>query len=111
MPTHDHWYLRCERRLHEPSRKQFLRSILSGLFALVAPSRTICAGGQQRAAPSSPRDVEGTGWTRFRGPNGAGVVSDREYPSSLGPDTVRWRRPFPPGKSSPILTSTCIFLT
>ena len=112
MPSNEHRGLGRERQVDAPSRKQFLRTALSGLMALVTPFRaTIPTLGQQNAAAGSPRDVEGTDWTRFRGPNGGGVASGRGYPTSLSPDTVRWRRPLPPGKSSPILTSSHIFLT
>jgi outer membrane protein assembly factor BamB len=51
-------------------------------------------------------------WTRFRGPNGTGVASTTGLPSDFGPTTgVVWKTPLPPGHSSPVLTSTRIFVT
>ncbi|MGA2261421.1 MAG: PQQ-binding-like beta-propeller repeat protein [Acidobacteriota bacterium] len=51
-------------------------------------------------------------WTRFRGPNGTGVSSATNLPVEFGPDkNVVWKTPLPPGHSSPVLTSTRIFLT
>jgi outer membrane protein assembly factor BamB len=80
-------------------------------MAALAPFRAIVPRAQQGAAPGGNDESESTGWTRFRGPNGAGVAPDRGYPAALGPETLLWRRPMPPGKSSPILTPSCIFLT
>jgi outer membrane protein assembly factor BamB len=51
-------------------------------------------------------------WDRFRGPNGTGVSASTGLPSEFGPDTaVAWKTALPPGHSSPVLTSTRIFLT
>lgn len=50
-------------------------------------------------------------WTRFRGPNGSGVASGKEYPSELGPGSLLWRHSISSGKSSPVLSRTSIFLT
>jgi outer membrane protein assembly factor BamB len=51
-------------------------------------------------------------WTRFRGPNGTGVSDATNLPVSFGPATnVRWKTPLPPGHSSPVVTSSRIFLT
>jgi outer membrane protein assembly factor BamB len=77
----------------------------AGLGALVP-------AGAQRGPVTGHGDGAGsTGWTRFRGPNGTGVAPDRGYPATLGPQTLLWRRSMPPGKSSPILTASAIFLT
>ena len=55
---------------------------------------------------------EPTVWPRFRGPNGSGVSQDRGFPVVFGKGkNVAWRTPVRPGKSSPILTRTQIFLT
>ena len=53
----------------------------------------------------------GADWLRFRGPNGTGVAvgSIVERPS-LG-ETLLWKTPLPPGHSSPVITSTKIFVT
>ncbi len=51
-------------------------------------------------------------WTRFRGPNGTGVVEEGPLPVVFGPGSnVNWETTLPPGKSSPILTESRIFLT
>jgi outer membrane protein assembly factor BamB len=56
-----------------------------------------------------PREEE---WSRFRGPNGAGVVADAGYPTEFGPDrNVKWRAAVRPGKSSPVLSRRHVFLT
>lgn len=54
----------------------------------------------------------GEEWSRFRGPNGVGIVNDSGYPWEFGRDkNVVWRTPFRFGKSSPVLTKDRIFLT
>ena len=59
------------------------------------------------AIPSSAVD-----WSRFRGPNGAGVLETSGLPAEFGPDkNVVWKTALPKGKSSPILTANRIFLT
>jgi hypothetical protein len=59
------------------------------------------------AIPSSAVD-----WSRFRGPNGAGVVETTGLPTEFGPDkNVVWKTVLPTGKSSPVLTDDRIFLT
>ena len=51
-------------------------------------------------------------WTRFRGPNGTGVAEEGPLPAVFGPGSnVIWETRLPPGKSSPIVTETRIFLT
>ena len=51
-------------------------------------------------------------WTRFRGPNGTGVADGAPLPVVFGPETnVAWVADLPPGKSSPVLGHTSIFLT
>ncbi|MBS1807244.1 MAG: PQQ-binding-like beta-propeller repeat protein [Acidobacteria bacterium] len=51
-------------------------------------------------------------WSRFRGPNGAGVSSATGLPTEFGPDkNVVWKTPLPPGHSSPVLTRDRIFVT
>ena len=53
-----------------------------------------------------------TEWTRFRGPNGSGVADEGALPVVFGPDSnVVWETELPPGKSSPILTDSKVFLT
>jgi outer membrane protein assembly factor BamB len=56
--------------------------------------------------------VQGEPWSRFRGPNASGIGEGTDYPVEFGPTrNVIWRRPFPPGKSSPVLTKGRILLT
>ena len=50
-------------------------------------------------------------WSRFRGANGAGIVAG-DYMVEFGDKkNLLWKRPIPPGKSSPVLTESRIFLT
>jgi outer membrane protein assembly factor BamB len=51
-------------------------------------------------------------WTRFRGPNGSGVSSGTGFPVEFNKSkNLAWRTPVHPGKSSPVLTGTRVFLT
>ena len=51
-------------------------------------------------------------WTRFRGPDGLGVVETSGIPDEFGPHTnVVWKTALPMGKSSPVFTADHIFLT
>jgi outer membrane protein assembly factor BamB len=51
-------------------------------------------------------------WSRFRGPNGAGIVPDAGYPVEFGPSrSLKWRTPVRPGKSSPVLSRRHVFVT
>lgn len=56
--------------------------------------------------------VPASDWTRFRGPNGSGIVDGAALPREIGAGkNVVWKTPIPAGKSSPIVTSDRIFLT
>ena len=62
------------------------------------------------AAPTMAARAEE--WSRFRGPNGAGIVPDAGYPTEFGPGrSLKWRSAVRPGKSSPVLSRRHIFLT
>ena len=51
-------------------------------------------------------------WSRFRGPNGSGVVEARNVPTEFGPaKNLLWRTPLPPGHSSPVLQGDRLYLT
>ena len=51
-------------------------------------------------------------WTRFRGPDAAGVAHGVPAPLAMRSDGgYAWRRAVPPGKSSPILSGSRVFLT
>jgi len=57
--------------------------------------------------PASAED-----WTRFRGPNGSGVSTDTGFPMEFDKTkNIVWRTPVKPGKSSPVLTASRVFLT
>jgi outer membrane protein assembly factor BamB len=62
------------------------------------------------AATSAPAPHEE--WSRFRGPNGAGIVADTGYPTEFGPArNLKWRSAVRPGKSSPVLSRRHVFVT
>lgn len=51
-------------------------------------------------------------WSRFRGPNGSGVVDASAMPVEFGPEqAVAWAAQVPFGRSSPVLTERHVFLT
>jgi outer membrane protein assembly factor BamB len=51
-------------------------------------------------------------WSRFRGPNGSGIVEAGALPTQFGPArNVFWKTPLPPGHSSPILATDRILIT
>jgi outer membrane protein assembly factor BamB len=51
-------------------------------------------------------------WPRFRGPNGSGVADGAALPAELGADKpFVWKTALMKGKSSPVVTSSRIFLT
>jgi outer membrane protein assembly factor BamB len=51
-------------------------------------------------------------WTRFRGPNGAGLSNAANLPVEFGPEkSVVWKTALPPGHSSPVLARNTIFVT
>jgi outer membrane protein assembly factor BamB len=51
-------------------------------------------------------------WTRFRGPNGAGVAESGALPLEFGPDeNLAWATPVPFGRSSPVLGHGLVYLT
>jgi outer membrane protein assembly factor BamB len=72
----------------------------------VVAAFVVCASLQGAGAPAE------SGWSRFRGPNGTGVSDTTGLPAEIGPATnVVWKTAAPPGHSSPVLSSTQIFLT
>ena len=51
-------------------------------------------------------------WSRFRGPNGAGVGAGASLPTEFGPTrNVAWKAQVPFGRSSPIVSGGRLFLT
>ena len=56
--------------------------------------------------------VAAADWSRFRGPNGSGVASDKNLPVEFGTDSnVVWKTKLPKGHSSPVFGDEAIFLT
>ncbi|HYP09351.1 MAG TPA: hypothetical protein VER03_24210, partial [Bryobacteraceae bacterium] len=90
------------------------RAFLSTLGCL---GSTAFIQGQNRIAngrTATAADVQALkeDWSRFRGPNGSGIGAGAGYPIEFGPrKNVVWQRSFPPGRSSPVLTTDRIFLT
>lgn len=61
---------------------------------------------------TSAASAEQPDWSRFRGPNGAGVAETKGLPAEVGPSkNVVWKTTLPVGYSSPILSKNRIFLT
>ena len=87
------------------------RHALPMLICLVACG--VLAGSAYLAAPvEGTQPADDTAWSRFRGPNGRGVVEASNLPAEFGPDrNVIWKTALPPGHSSPILSDDKIFLT
>ena len=51
-------------------------------------------------------------WSRFRGPNGAGLASGVRLPDTLDPEKdLAWSADLPPGHSSPCLTDERVLVT
>ncbi len=57
--------------------------------------------------------ADGADWTRFRGPDGAGISSERGLPTSWSAtENLDWKTDLPgPGTSSPVFIGNRIFLT
>src|SRR5438093_7542587 len=54
----------------------------------------------------------GQEWTRFRGPNGAGVSNAKTVPTKISDADISWKIELPgTGHSSPVLWGERIFLT
>jgi outer membrane protein assembly factor BamB len=51
-------------------------------------------------------------WTRFRGPNGSGVSTDRGLPTEISPNrNVLWKGKTPKGNSSPVVLQGRLWIT
>lgn len=94
----------------EVGRRTFLSAIAALLPVEVAYGQATAAthrtdNGSNLLGPEE-------GWSRFRGPNGSGIGTGTGYPIEFGPNkNLIWKRPFPRGRSSPVLTTDRIFLT
>ena len=76
------------------------RSCLDRLFAFVLLAACLAI---------SPAAAE---WSRFRGPNGSGVVEATGLPVDFGPGlNAAWRAEVPFGRSSPVVGDEHVFLT
>jgi len=73
------------------------------LAAALAATALLVAGRLGAAEPDA--------WSRFRGPNGSGVVESSPLPLELGTASRVWRTPLPSGFSSPVLDDRRIYLT
>jgi outer membrane protein assembly factor BamB len=63
-------------------------------------------------AGSAESETRASEWSRFRGPNGSGVVQSQTLPVEFGPGkNLVWKAVLPPGHSSPVLSRDRIFLT
>jgi outer membrane protein assembly factor BamB len=83
--------------------------ISTGVFAACAAAAVLLAASYVAASAFA---VDDTAWSRFRGPNGRGVVETSNLPVEVGPDTnVIWKTELPSGHSSPILSDDKVFLT
>lgn len=86
--------------MNELPRRSFLGSLCG--------ATTLLNGADRSCEPV----VKGEPWSRFRGANASGISEDTGYPVDFGPArNVVWKRPFPPGKSSPVLTPERLLLT
>ena len=64
------------------------------------------------ALASSIASAQDAGWSRFRGPNGAGIDDTAPLPGEVSPGrNVIWKTPIPPGHSSPVLIKDRVFVT
>ena len=52
-----------------------------------------------------------TGWNRFRGPNGTGVVETTNLPAKIEPKNTLWKLPLGKGHSSPVIHKSLLVLT
>ena len=74
-----------------------------GLWVLVVVCLVVHAGSQPASADN---------WPRFRGPNGTGIVSDKEVPIQWNEkEGILWKVPLPGnGNSCPIVWGNRLFL-
>lgn len=56
--------------------------------------------------------LQGSEWTRLRGPNGSGIADGTPLPNEISAQkNVHWKTAIPMGKSSPAITADRIYLT
>jgi len=72
----------------------------------------VLAGCCAVAWGSAPAPSADDAWSRFRGPNGSGIVESGALPTEFGPErNVLWKTALPPGHSSPIVAKDRILVT
>jgi hypothetical protein len=81
------------------------------VLSYLRSSRVVVCALLVAAAPVA-QDAAESAWSRFRGPNGAGIAAGGRYEAEIGPEQrVIWKRAFPPGHSSPVFSAERVFLT
>jgi outer membrane protein assembly factor BamB len=106
----EQWVDNVGMRILRPAEQSVIgrRAFLSSLAAL--GSLRVLKGQASLGACAPQNSPEP--WSRFRGPNASGIARGSGYPIEFGPTkNVMWKRPFPMGKSSPVLTADRIVLT
>jgi len=58
-----------------------------------------------------PNALADTGWNRFRGPNGNGLVETTNLPSKIEDKNTLWKIPLGKGHSSPVIYKNMLVLT
>lgn len=93
----------CERSTMRSPRSLLRPAVTLAIVLLAAATAT---------SAREEREEREEEWSRFRGPNGAGIVADAGYPTEFGPGrNLKWRSGVRPGKSSPVLSRRHVFLT
>jgi outer membrane protein assembly factor BamB len=93
-------------------RRDFLRLSAATLACLPDSVRIAFGSGAQVAAVERAVAETGNGWSRFRGPNGTGIAAGAGYPTDFADSrNMLWKRRVHRGKSSPVLTADCVFLS
>ena len=90
-----------------------MRSIRSSLPAVAGMAFVLASAPFSAQSPAGETiSARAEDWSRFRGPNGTGIVPDAGYPTEFGPSrNLKWRSAVRPGKSSPVLSRRHVFLT
>src|SRR5262245_34999693 len=76
---------------------RLIQKLIMRLIALFLASFTVFAASE---------------WPRFRGPNGAGLSTDRDLPAEIRKDrNVVWKAKTPKGNSSPVIVRGRMWIT
>lgn len=88
-----------------------LQNISLTTFSLFALSFCACLTDSLRAETPKESSTLSTSWTRFRGPNGTGVIESTKVPLPWGDSDVRWKIEIPgSGNSSPVLWKDTVYV-